>query len=81
MDVNSFIILGIGANVIKLFCLNFFVINYSVFHWHAFQSSLMFVGKPRSLTYSGAPESCFTWVGSGPGLPGTNAIKIRKLRT
>jgi hypothetical protein len=30
-----------------------------------FQPSLMFVGKARSLPYSGEPESFFTQVGSG----------------
>ncbi len=30
-----------------------------------FQPSLMFVGKAKSPTYSGAPERCFTQVGSG----------------
>ncbi len=29
-----------------------------------FQPSLLFVGKARSLPLSGAPERCFTWVGS-----------------
>ncbi len=30
-----------------------------------FQHSLMLVGKARSLSYSGAPEKCFTQVSSG----------------
>ncbi len=45
------------------------------------QPSLMFVGKARSLRYSGPPEWCFTLVGSGlkirlgcKGLPGTNTL-------
>jgi len=25
----------------------------------------MFVGEARSLPYRGAPERCFTWIGSG----------------
>ncbi len=28
----------------------------------------MFAGKARSLALSGAPERCFTWVGSGTKL-------------
>ncbi len=30
-----------------------------------FQPSLMFIVNSRGLSYSGAPERCFTWVGSG----------------
>jgi hypothetical protein len=30
-----------------------------------FQPCLIIVGEARSLTLSGAPERCFTWVGSG----------------
>jgi hypothetical protein len=30
-----------------------------------FKPSLMFVGKATGLPESGAPETCFTWVGSG----------------
>jgi hypothetical protein len=30
-----------------------------------FQLILVLVGKPKSLPYSGTPERCFTWVGSG----------------
>ncbi len=45
---------------------------------------LMFVGKARSLPYSGAPERCFIHVFSGiirlgwKGLPGTNALAYYK---
>ncbi len=41
-----------------------FVISQSVCTGRPFQLSLMFVGKARSLGYSGAPERYFTWVGS-----------------
>jgi hypothetical protein len=44
-------------------------------------SSLMFVGKDRSLSYRGAPERCFTRVGLltsirivWKGLPETNTV-------
>jgi hypothetical protein len=40
-----------------------FVISYC--NGKPFQPSLMFVGKARSLPQSGAPERCFTPVGSG----------------
>ncbi len=48
-----------------------------------FQPSLMFVGKAKSLPYSLASESCFTWVGSSltrkdytswKAFPGTNTL-------
>ncbi len=60
------------ANVIKLFMvvsqnfLNIFVISQRVCPWKAFSyPSLMFASKAKSLSLSGAPFRCFTWVGSG----------------
>ncbi len=49
-------------------------------------SVIMFVGKARSLPYSGAPERFFTWFGAFPvnailsceGLPGTNSLAYLK---
>jgi hypothetical protein len=34
-------------------------------HGNPFQPSLMLVGKARSLPQNGAPERCFTQIGSG----------------
>jgi hypothetical protein len=48
-DRNSFIIQATGVFVLD----------------KPFQPSLVFVGKSRSLPYSGAPEKCITQVGSG----------------
>jgi len=42
--------------------LHMFIISSSVCHW---QTSLIFVGKVRSLSNCGAPERCFTLAGSG----------------
>ncbi len=50
----------------------------------ALAPGLMFVGKARSLPYSGAPERCFIQVFSGiirlgwEGLPGTNDLAYYK---
>ncbi len=86
MEVNysviCFITLAAGPNFIKLFtsiiykCLKKAVVNV---RGRPFQPTLMFVCNVRSLPQSGAPESCFTWVGSSlnwKGLSGTNTCQI-----
>jgi hypothetical protein len=55
-----------GPNVIKLFTVVSYDFLYYVrafVHGKPFQPSLMFVGKSRSLPYTGATPRCFTWVG------------------
>ncbi len=56
-----------GANVTKLFMAvsyDFSYIDRAFIPGEPFQPSLMFHGKARSLPKRGAPERCFTWVGS-----------------
>jgi hypothetical protein len=57
-----------GHSIIKTFYGRNLIIllSYiSVFRGRPFQFSLTFVGKARSLPWSGAPERCFTKVGAG----------------
>ncbi len=78
------------ANVIKLFT----AVSYAFSELarafapgKPFQPSLMFVGEARSLPENGAPERCFTQVGSAlpanirlswKGLPWTTALAYEK---
>jgi hypothetical protein len=59
----------------------FYVRNLVFVPGKPFQSSLLFVGKARSLPYNGAPEMFFNRVGfsfankiSQKGFPGTNTL-------
>ncbi len=67
MDRKSFIKLGPGVNLIKLFtaviykCLQ---LAREVVHGKPFQSCLLFAGKPRSLPYSNAIQRFFNRVSS-----------------
>jgi hypothetical protein len=60
----SFITLGPGPKVIKLFTVVICNKVEFLFISRHFQASLMFVGKARSLPYSTAPESFFNRIGS-----------------
>ncbi len=58
--------IGPGPNGIKNYggILQMFLRHGVFVSSRLFQPSLIFVRKSRSLPKSGAPESCFTWVGS-----------------